>query len=113
MSDQPRHIIVREHDIPRGEIDVLTDWISRLDQRVDSLTSEIDRVVREAVAAHSVRQLSDEQLRWVELAIQREAQSIRLRQAIIEKTLTGLVWAAVLGAGSIIYQWLQAHGWRP
>jgi hypothetical protein len=40
-------------------------------------------------------QISEEQLQWVNLAIQKEAQSIRLRQAIIEKTLGGLVWASI------------------
>lgn len=98
----------------RAACEALADMLAATDRRVDALSeelpSQIEAAVSRAMLAHT---LTPEQRHWVELAIQREAQSIRLRQAIIEKTLTGLVWAAVLGAGSIIYQWLQAHGWRP
>jgi hypothetical protein len=48
-------------------------------------------------------QLTAEQYQWVLLAIKREAQSIRLRQAIIEKTFAGLIWAAVVGLGTLVY----------
>lgn len=40
--------------------------------------------------------LADEEQQWVRLAIQKEAQSIKLRQAVIEKTISGLVWSAVI-----------------
>ena len=56
--------------------------------------------------------LSDDELRWVRLAIQREAQSIVLRKAIIEKTLAGLVWAAIIGLGVVFMDFVKAHGWR-
>lgn len=114
----PRHIrVIDDTSASRSEIDIITDWLSRLDQRVDSMAEQtrvvVQEAVQEAVAANSARQLTAEQCRWVELAIQREAQSIRLRQAIIEKSLAGLVWAAIVGLGAIVYEWLQAHGWRP
>lgn len=58
-------------------------------------------------------QLTDEEQRWVRLAIKKEAQSIALRQAIIEKSLAGLVWAAIAGAGAVFLQWATAHGYKP
>lgn len=58
-------------------------------------------------------QISAEQLQWVNLAIQKEAQSIKLRQAIIEKTLGGLVWAAIVGIGWAIVGWATQHGYKP
>lgn len=58
-------------------------------------------------------QLTDEELRWVKLAIEAEARKIKFRDAVIEKTLTGLIWLAILGVGSIFYEWAQAHGFKP
>ena len=57
--------------------------------------------------------LSDDEQRWVRMAIKKEAQSIALRQAIIEKSLTGLVWAAIVGIGAMFLQWATAHGYKP
>lgn len=58
-------------------------------------------------------QLSDEELQWVRLAIAAEARKIKFRDAVIEKTLIGLVWLAILGIGSVCYEWAQAHGFKP
>lgn len=60
----------------------------------------------------TVPQLSQEEHEWVKLAIQRESQSIKLRQAIIEKTLVGLVWMMVVGIGVVFLEFLRAHGWK-
>ena len=57
--------------------------------------------------------LSDDEQRWVRMAIKKEVQSIALRQAIIEKSLTGLVWAALVGIGAMFLQWATAHGYKP
>lgn len=57
--------------------------------------------------------LSTDEQQWVKLAIVREAQSIKLRQAIIEKTLSGLAWAALLGLGVMIAEFAKNHGWKP
>ncbi len=57
--------------------------------------------------------LTEEEVQYVKLAIQREAQSIELRKAIIEKTITGLIWLAILGVGGIFLEWAKAHGYKP
>ncbi len=54
--------------------------------------------------------LSDDEQRWVRMAIQKEAQSIELRKAVIEETLGGLVWAALLGLGYVVIDFLKNHG---
>lgn len=78
---------------------------------------ERDELVAEIVAAVRTRTgdagLTDDEQRWVRMAIQREAQSIELRKAIIEKSLTGLVWMMLLGMGSMIVTWATAHGFKP
>lgn len=57
--------------------------------------------------------LTDEEIQYVRLAIKKEAQSIALRRAIIEKTLGGLAWATILGMFYIIKEWASNHGYRP
>ena len=79
-------------------------------QERDELVAEIAAAVR---SRHSDASLSDEEMRWVRLAIQREAQSIELRKAIIEKSLAGLVWMCILGIGSVFLSWATDHGFKP
>lgn len=57
-------------------------------------------------------QLSEEEHLWVRMAIKKEAQSIALRQAIIEKSLSGLVWSAIVGVGLVFLEYLRNHGLR-
>jgi len=47
------------------------------------------------------------------MAIKREAQAIDLRQAIIEKTITGLVWMCLVGLGTLVVGWATQHGFKP
>ena len=60
----------------------------------------------------AVNSLTDDEQRWVRMAIEREAQSIALRKAIIEKTLTGLVWLLILGTISVFWEFLKDHGFK-
>ena len=79
-------------------------------QERDELISAIASAVRQRATD---TQLTDDEQRWVRMAIKKEAQSIALRKAIIEKSLTGLVWAAIVGVGAMFLQWATAHGYRP
>lgn len=54
--------------------------------------------------------LTEEEQRWVRMAIQREAQSIELRRAIIEKSLGSLVWSAMAGLGYLLIDYLKNRG---
>ncbi len=84
------------------------------EKRIDELRADLPGQIREALdsclAAHM---LTEDERQWVRLAIQREAQSVRLRQAIIEKSLTALIWAGIVGFFSVLYEYLKAHGWKP
>ena len=64
-------------------------------------------------AIKSASSLNEEEHRWVKMAIQKEAQTIELRKAIIEKTLTGLVWLLLAGIGTIFLSWASQHGYKP
>lgn len=54
--------------------------------------------------------LTEEERRWVKMAIQREAQSFELRRAIIEKSLGSLIWSAVAGLWYIFIDYLKNRG---
>ncbi len=43
----------------------------------------------------------------------REAQISEFRKAAIEKTLGGLLWAAVVAIGYFALNFLKTHGFRP
>lgn len=60
----------------------------------------------------SIVPLTDEEQQWVRMAIKREAQSIALRQAIIEKSLTSLVWSLLVGLGFLLVDFLKNHGFK-
>lgn len=68
--------------------------------------------IAEALRANTP-QLSDAELQWVKLAIQKEAQSVKLRQAIIEKTMTALALGVLAWVGSVLLEWAKAHGFKP
>ena len=55
-------------------------------------------------------QLSKEEQQWVRLAIQKEAQSLAFRKAIIEKTLMGVIWFFICGVGYVFVDFLKNHG---
>jgi hypothetical protein len=71
------------------------------------LISDITAAIKGASA------LTDEEHRWVKMAIQKEAQTIELRKAIIEKTLSGLVWMFLIGIGTVFLGWATQHGYKP
>ena len=72
--------------------------------------AELIADIAEAIKASS--KLSDDEVRWVKLAIHKQEQSIKLRQAIIEKTLGGLVWAALIGLAYIVFDFAKNHGFK-
>ena len=54
--------------------------------------------------------LDMEEQQWVKNAIKAQNDMERLRKAIIEKTLAGLIWAAILGLGYLIVDFFRNHG---
>jgi thermostable 8-oxoguanine DNA glycosylase len=71
------------------------------------LVTELTNAFRERRAENI---LSPEELSWVKNAIKAQNDMEQLRKAIIEKTLAGLIWAAVLGFGYLFVDFLRNHG---
>lgn len=80
------------------------------DPQVDDLVSVIQQAVREVVTeVEAQRCLSQEEQEWVRKAIEAESRKIKFRDAVIEKSLTGLVWAALIFIGAAIWSYLKQH----
>ena len=54
--------------------------------------------------------LDREEQQWVRNAIKAQNDMEKLRKAIIEKTLAGLIWAAILGLGYLVVDFFRNHG---
>lgn len=80
--------------------------MSITDLTKDELLSLVKIAISEAVEVHP---LSPDEVQWVRLAIKAEVDRAELRKAIIEKTLTGLVWTLLCAAGVYFVDWFSAH----
>ena len=56
--------------------------------------------------------LSDDEHRWVRMAIQKEAQSIAFRTAIIEKSFLGVIAMFGVGIVYVVADFLKNHGFK-
>lgn len=61
-------------------------------------------VVIEGLKEHA---LSEDERRWVRLAIKREARIEEFRTAVIEKTLLGIIWVVVVGIGYAVWAYIK------
>lgn len=102
---------------PKNEVDALAAMLGAIERRIDQHDAHVDvlvdRAVNKAVAQMTSTLLTEEERLWVKLALQAQAQRVKLRQSIIDKTLTALIWAALLWAGTILLEYIKAHGWKP
>jgi hypothetical protein len=75
-------------------------------------------IIRDSVQAALPHTMpSAKQLEWLDMLIAREAKKAAFQQAIIDKTVTALVWSALAGLGLVLWtmfkEYAQAHGWKP
>ena len=63
-----------------------------------------------ALQALPKKELTEDELQWVRLAIAAEARKIKFRDAVIEKSLTGLIWSFIVGCGYVLLDFLRTHG---
>lgn len=115
MTDS--HNIVYHLELTTREAHVLAGMTSALERRIDEVDDSIDdrasKAATAAVADIAEHMLTIEEREYVKLATKAMAQRVKLRQAIIEKTLTGLIWAGFLGLAAIIADYARSHGWKP
>mgnify|MGYP003345710383 CR=1 FL=1 len=76
------------------------------DQTRLELVQLVKTAVNEAVEAHP---LSPDEVIWVRMAIQAEAERAELRKAIIQKTLSALALMAVIAVCGFIWDGIRTH----
>lgn len=72
------------------------------------LVQLVKHAVSEAVESHP---LSPDEVHWVRMAIQAEAERAELRKAIINKSLAGLTWVFLAALGGWLLDYVTAH-WK-
>lgn len=76
--------------------------------------AEFIQDLTKALAEHAQpTTLTDDEVQALRLLIKRQEQSVALRQSIIDKSLTSLVWAGVVGLGLMFKSWASQHGYIP
>ena len=90
----------------RQEAGLAAELARGANDRLDNLTKDLQGLVTNAVEKAMATQprISEEEREFLSLAVRAKAQQVRLRQAIIEKTVPSLVWALLAGAF-----WLFKH----
>ena len=78
------------------------------DQTKLELIQLVKSAVSEAVEQHP---LSPDEVHWVRMAIQAEAERAELRKAIIHKSLAGLFWIGIVAAGGWFTDFFLSH-WK-
>jgi F0F1-type ATP synthase delta subunit len=74
----------------------------------EELVTLLKEVIAEAVESHP---LSDDEVEWVRMAIEEQARKAKFRQAVIDKTLIGLMASGLLWMGSKMVEVVMAH-WK-
>lgn len=93
-------------DVPlERQVKVLREMAAAEERRLDRTIDELPALVKDAVleALQQVPQMSQEEHEYLKIATKAAAQRYKLRQAVIEKTLAGLIWAGIAGAGIVIW----------
>jgi hypothetical protein len=109
-TDTPSH-----NNHPAAEsarVDQLERALRYLGERQTALEERIPPLIEHSVkAALTDRVPSADAMRWIQGAIREQAERAAIRRAIIEKTLTGLVWLAVIGLGAAIWDSVRHNLW--
>tara|TARA_R110000822_G_scaffold56282_3_gene142333 strand:- start:358 stop:618 length:261 start_codon:yes stop_codon:yes gene_type:complete len=78
----------------------------------DSTRLELAQLIKEAVQQTiDSHPLNPDELQWVRMAIKAEAERAELRKAVIHKSLAGLVWMMLAGAGAWLVDFVSSH-WK-
>ena len=74
----------------------------------EELVALLKEVISEAVEQHP---LSDDEVKWVRLAIEAEAKRAAFRKAVIEKTFLGLMSSALIAVCMYGFEFFKSH-WK-
>jgi hypothetical protein len=72
----------------------------------------VDSIITALKVHYQPTCLTEQEQQWVRLAIQEQSNRAAMRKAIIEKSLSGLVWSGLVGLGYIVLDYMKAHGFK-
>lgn len=83
----------------RREINAVAEMTTSIERRVDNVQEELTAKMAEALksAVASLPMPSEEEREYLRLATRAAARREKLQQAIIDKTLTAMVWTLLAG----------------
>lgn len=94
----------------------IADLSEQTRQLGDMLVQVVQLVRTQEGRAAQVSDLTEEERRWVRMAIKKEAQAYEFRSAVISKSLGSLVWFMILAASSsilfLVKNYAEQHGWK-
>ncbi len=100
-------------EVANHRVDELTERLKDLEssvrERRSTLRADIQTAIKENLPPPP---LTEDEHRWIQLAIKNESQSIEFRRAVIEKSLTSLVWAFIVGIGLVFKEYFSNHGFK-
>jgi hypothetical protein len=83
-----------------------------ISERQTALEERIPPLIEHSVKAAMIdRMPTPEALRWIQGAMREQAERAAIRRAIIEKTLTGLVWATVVAVLAAVWDSVRHNLW--
>lgn len=82
----------------------LAERVTSLEKKIDGLDAKIDVVARQGFPGGD----PEGHRRAHEAMIETLAEKRRLRMAIQEKTISGLVWAVVVGVSVALWEWIKS-----
>ena len=78
------------------------------DQTKAELVQLVQAAVKQAVEVHP---LSSDEVHWVRMAIQAEADRAAFRKAVIDKSLAGVIWMILATGGGYLVDFFLRH-WK-
>jgi len=99
MLDDPRKIVRVTSE--KEEIEFLV----RLDTRVEKIESTVKAMISKMDLEHDLHH------EYIKRALEREDRRAKLHQAIIEKTLSSLVWSTLVGIAWLVWNSVKDH-WK-
>lgn len=82
--------------------------IEFIGNRQTALEERIPPLIEHAVKAYLAgAALTEDERRWIKAAIQAQGERAELRKAVIEKTLSGLIWSAIVTMGYALWVYLK------
>lgn len=82
------------------------EYLVRLESKVEKLEEILGTVVKKMSDEHDLHH------DYIKRVLEREDRKAKLHQAIIEKTLSSLVWSTLVGIALLVWNSLKDH-WKP